>query len=51
MAEDKLDETVPGGRYIVGDQVVNAEGEVIEGLAVSKSGEIVEGKAKADKEK
>lgn len=24
---NQIDETVPGGRYIVGDRVVNAEGE------------------------
>lgn len=30
-AEDpnQIDETVPGGRYIVGDRVVNSEGEDI----------------------
>lgn len=26
---DRIDETVPGGRYIVGDKVVNANGEEI----------------------
>jgi len=42
-------ETVPGGQYIRGEQVVNAEGEVIEGLTV-KDGKIV-GKAKDADEK
>lgn len=28
--EKKIDETVPGGRYIVGDRVVNANGEEID---------------------
>lgn len=32
----KLDETVPGGRYIVGGRVVNAEGEPIEDAPVAE---------------
>jgi hypothetical protein len=32
---DQLDETVPGGRYIVGDRVVNAHGEDLGAAAKS----------------
>lgn len=38
--ERKLDETVPGGIYIVGDRVVNANGEIVPGYEI-KNGEIV----------
>ncbi len=32
QAEEKqLDETVPGGRYKVGDRLVNADGEEVKG--------------------
>lgn len=41
-----IDETVPGGRYIDGDKVVNADGKVIEGLSV-KDGKIT-GTAKGE---
>ncbi len=33
--EDSPDETVPGGRYIVGGRTVNAEGEASKGGASS----------------
>lgn len=36
-APKRIDETVPGGRYIVGDKVVNAEGKEL-----NDKGEVVE---------
>ena len=41
---DRIDETVPGGKYIVGGQVVNAEGKALEGFAIDDKGEVVEKK-------
>jgi len=34
----KQDETIPGGLYISGDRVVNAEGKEVKGWSVSKDG-------------
>lgn len=34
----KHDETVPGGLYISGDRVINAEGQEVKGWTVSKDG-------------
>ena len=33
MAQQKIDETVPGGQFIVGGQMVNANGEPVKGAA------------------
>jgi hypothetical protein len=42
----KLDETVPGGRYKIGDQIVNAEGKpVSEDKSDEKQTETEENKA------
>ena len=35
--ELEMDETVPGGRYLVGDQVVNANGEPIKETKETKA--------------
>jgi hypothetical protein len=35
--EPRIDETVPGGRYQVGDKIVNAEGEVLGDAPAPKS--------------
>lgn len=35
-AEKKIDETVPGGKYIVGDRYVNANGDDLGPVAASK---------------
>lgn len=34
----KHDETVPGGLYISGDRVINAEGQEVKGWSVNKDG-------------
>lgn len=39
MAEKPIDETVPGGRYMVGDQLVNANGEPINESAAGAGAE------------
>lgn len=36
-AEKKIDETIPGGKYIVGDNYVNAEGEVLGPVKAEKT--------------
>lgn len=46
----KLDETIPGGLYIVDGYVRNAEGEIVKGYSVSKDGKSIEGEAKTKPE-
>lgn len=42
MADEKrLDETVPGGLYIDGGRIVDAEGRPVEGYRIDKRGTIV----------
>ena len=38
----KQDETIPGGLYISGDRVVNADGKEVEGQSVSKDGKSIQ---------
>ena len=33
MAENRFDETIPGGKFIVGDREVNANGDLLDGSA------------------
>lgn len=39
---ERVDTTVPGGRYIVNGQVVDAHGQVIEGYKVGAKGELTQ---------